>query len=178
MTKMLPAILLFIFVLGPGIVYSAPPTPTKELANINSALQDGSYDIVYKNSYVFSLDGKQLVIDHVSERATKVNGTIAGGYAFTSKYSVDPVDIEPEQLKYEEDDEFPGTYIIRIQCKKAHCISYQRHEVRFDTSRKTIKDRNINIKHSFLQLFLNNADKAKKAEENLRKLLNKAVAQK
>ena len=178
MTRILTALSLCIFLLGTGTAQSAPTTPSQELVNINSALHDGPYDIVHKNSYVFSMDVKQLVIDHASERATKVNGTIVGGYTFTGKYSVNPVDIEPDQLKYEEDEEFPGTYIIRIQCKKAQCISYQRHEVRFDANRKAIEDRNINFKHSFLQLILNNADKAKKAEENLRKLLIKAAAKK
>lgn len=185
MKKMIFAVLFCLFCLTVEQVAATDtsgdvPASAPELAELNKVLQDVSYDLSYSNSYEIIRDKEQLVVVHAGEQATMVKEKYMGGYIITGRYSLNPQDLDLKWLVSEEDEEFPGTYMVRLQCKSllGGCIQYHRREVMQDKDKRTLDDKNINIKRHYVPLIINNAETAKSVETNLKKLLDRMLADK
>jgi hypothetical protein len=184
MKKIIFAVLFCLFSLSIDQVIASEASedvsgPKVELAALNKVLQDVSYSLNYKNQYEVVRDKEMLVVNYKGEEATTVRGKYVRGYTRTGKYSFMPQDLNTAWIKKsKEEEEFPGTYIVRIQCRQEakRCITHQAQEVRLGADRQEIEVSPVDITLSRIEIVIPDSETADSIVATFRKLVNKNVA--
>ena len=142
-------------------------------------LQDVSYSLNYRSQYEVVRDKEMLVVNYRVEESTTVKGKYVSGYTRTGKYSFMPQDLNTSWIKKNrEEEEFPGTYIVRIQCRKEakRCITHQGQEVRLGADMQEIEVSPVDITRSRIEIVIPDSENADSIVATFRKLVNKIVA--